>query len=216
LLAVLGTGPIRAEFVRGNLYGVFSKYKRLVTLSEFRFEAPPQQVGEALIFCENGEIIGALNATLHRRESGVRFSPRAGSFATPDIVANDEIRSIGPSELTVAYTVGSDIVRQVVQGFRTPTHEVVFPSLGVQCVDIPGGGAYIKDIEADSAAARARLRRGDIIRDIGGEPTNNQIEFAKVMNRQQVGSKVLIRITRGPFVQLKEVIVGQAKRFDED
>jgi S1-C subfamily serine protease len=217
LLAVLGTGPIRAEFVTDKLYGIVGKSRRFVTLSEFRFEAPPQLIGTALVFCENGELIGTLNGALRKRDRGYALQPGNAGYGgaeLPDIIGDG--RPIGPSELTVAYTVGPDIVRQVINGFRSPSHEVLFPSLGVLCIDVPGGGAMIREIERGSAAQRAHLRVGDVIKDISGTIIGDQVDFAKAMNRQEVGAKITIRITRGYAVQLIDAIVGQVPSYDKE
>lgn len=219
LLAVLKTGPIRAEFVSSHHYGVLGRSHRLVPLSEFRFEAPAETIGSALIFCENGEIIGALSATLRRREIPPAYGDgltqiRPGLNLPRNLDQHPLV--IGPSEMTVAYTVGPEVVRQVIEGFRTPSHEVSYPSLGVLCVDNIGGGAVIEKIQRGSAAAKAGLKVGDVIQDIGETYIRDQVAFAKVMFHQQIGSRVMIRISRGREVLLREVTIGRSLGHDKE
>ncbi len=64
LIAALPTGPIRMSFGSRHRLGVLNPSRRIVPLTEMRFEAAPQWVGGALIFSESGELIGSLNATL--------------------------------------------------------------------------------------------------------------------------------------------------------
>lgn len=217
VLAVLGTGPIRAQFVEERAFGVLSDSRRLVPLAELRFEAPAETIGTALIVCEDGEIVGALNATLRRPDTGTpslaqgltsQGLPPALARQLPGFNAKNQF---GPGEMTVAYTVGREVVRQVIEGFRSPDHAVAFPSLGVQCKDNVGGGAVVEVVTAGSAAQKAGIRVGDVIQDINGVNIRNNVSFAREMLRQQIGAKVTIRLSRGGLVQVRDVIVGKSE-----
>jgi len=216
LFAVLGAGPIRAEFVSDGFYGVLPKSRRLVPMCEFRFEAPAEAIGSAIIVCEDGELIGALNATLRKADTGNQQNLQFTSPLNQVQKLNTQqglraqLNNIGPGEMTVAYMVASDVVRQVLEGFKTSTHTVEFPSLGVLCTDTPGGGATIQKVLPRSAAEKADLRIGDVIHDIAGAPIENQIRFAKEMLRHNVGTKIVIRITRGSMIIVRDVVVGKA------
>lgn len=228
LLAVLGTGPIRAEFVDSNKYGVLAHSHRLVPICEFRFEAPAEALGGALIFCENGEIIGPLNATLRRQDTGLNnnvfgqgalsdrnaSAPRFPTLPNPNFL--QQAQAIGPSELTVAYTAGPSVVRRVINGFRSSSHVITFPSLGVMCLNNIGGGAVIQSVVRQSAADKAGLRPGDIIHDIGGSMIRNQVDFAQVMSVQEVGAHVVIRISRRGSILVRDVTIGRAPSDDND
>jgi len=216
LFAVLGGGPIRAEFVSDGFYGVLPKSRRLVPMCEFRFEAPVESIGSAIIVCEDGELIGALNATLRKQDSGLQQGLNQASPLNQIQRLNQQqgtrlqFNNIGPGEMTVAYMVASDVVRQVLDGFKTASHTVEFPSLGVLCTDTPGGGATIQKVLPGSAAEKVDLRVGDVIHDISGALIENQIRFAKEMLKHNVGSKITVRVSRGPMVIVREVIVGKA------
>jgi hypothetical protein len=223
LLAVLGTGPIRAQFVSEKTFGVLGNSRRLVPLAELRFEAPAEAVGAALIVCEDGEIVGTLNATLRRPDSnsqgGLAQGITGGGLA-PQLSRQlpgfnqQQQNAFGPGEMTVAYTVGRDVVRQVIEGFRSPSHQVAFPSLGVLCRDNIGGGALVEVVQPDSAAQRAGIRVGDIILDIAGIQIRNQVDFAKAMNSQRAGAKITIRTSRGNAVQVRDVLIGRVEDQD--
>jgi S1-C subfamily serine protease len=210
LLAVLASGPIRAELVAGGRYGVMKPSRRLVPLSEFRFEAPAEEVGTALVFAESGRLLGALSATLSASDANV--GPRGGAgnlLDTSDRVVFSN-QKYGPSRLTVAYTAGEQVMKRVLDGFRSESHQVIYPTLGVMCVDSIDGGAIVNQVVKGSPAAEVGFRIGDIILDIGGHQIRNQVDFARVMLDQEVGQKVTIRIKRGPRVLLVEPTVAKS------
>lgn len=212
LLAILGTGPIRAEFVQSGLPGVLEQNRRFVPLTEFRFEAPEEAVGTAIVVSESGEFLGALNATLRSKDSATQSLARglAGGPGNPltGLPKVAGVNRVGPMPMTVAYTVGSEVVRRVLDGFLSPSREVVYPTLGVMCTDSIGGGALIQVVQPNTAASRADLRAGDVLQDIGGNLIQNQLDFARVMLSREVGKKVTIRLRRGDMILIKDVIVG--------
>jgi putative serine protease PepD len=215
LLAVLSTGPIRAEFVSSDRMGVVKQAQRMVPLTEFRFEAPAEAVGTALVFSENGEFLGALHATLGRPETAANTlgNTLSGGNTVGDLLNRlPGVRGaqIGPSELTVAYTAGPDLVRRALAGFRSDSREVDYPSLGVFVRDNPGGGALVQQVTPDSAAAKAGVRPGDVIVDIGGNLIRSQVDFARVMVNQNVGAKITIRVRRGQQLHLLDAVVHKA------
>ncbi len=209
LLAVLPNGPIRAEYVSSHRFGVVKPSNRMVPLSEFRFEAPATEVGTALVFAENGDFLGALSATLGKPQDvgttglGNGISDNRNIFRTKP--------PIGPSELTVAYTTGAQLIRRVLKGFRSESHEVEYPSLGVMCNDAIGGGAQVQRVLPDSPASQAGVRFGDVILDIAGHVIRNQVDFAKVMLDQEVGKKIVVRIRRGSQMLLMTAVVAKAE-----
>jgi S1-C subfamily serine protease len=205
ILAVLANGPIRAEFVDGNRVGVIKPSRRLIPLSEFRFEAPALEVGTALVFSEQGELIGALHATL----TPVDTDSLAQSL-TDRSIQNLVQPKIGPSDMTVAYTAGMQLIRRTLRGFLSPSHQVQYPSLGVMCIDAIGGGALIQTVKPDSPAAKAGLKVGDIMEDISGHNIRNQVDFAKAMLDQDVGAKIVIRIKRGEAALLIDAVLAKA------
>ncbi|AIE87736.1 serine protease [Fimbriimonas ginsengisoli Gsoil 348] len=219
LLAILGTGPIRAQCVSTRHYGVIGKARRFVPLTEFRFEAPAELIGAALVVCEDGEIVGSLNATLRRQENQTQQGLGQQAFVSqekiPPVLRGlpglAQQSTYGPGELTVAYTVGSEVVRQVINGFLSPDHKVNLPSLGLICKDNIGGGAIVEFVAPGSSADRAGIRVGDIIQDIAGQTIRDQVTFARVMLNQRVGAKIAIRTSRGNIVQIRDAVVGRAE-----
>ena len=209
LFAVLSTGPIPADHVPTRRYGVLGSTKRGVPLSEIRFEAPAVQFGTGLLLTESGELFGTVKAALARTDA-VTGNLRGGG-ATP-IIQRHNLSAYGPSALTVAYAVGPQVVRRVIDGFLSPSREVVFPAIGIFCVDAVGGGALIHSVTQGSPAAAAGIQASDILLDLGGSSIRDQLDFARVMLRQEVGRKVPVRLRRGGLIQVRDVVIGRAEQ----
>ena len=225
LIAVLPSGPFRMTYGGHNKLGVLKSSRRIVPLTEVRFEAAQQLVGGALIFSETGEIVGSLNATLGRVEDnsqqrnfngggvGGRPTDNLGqqlpSKQQVDLQSR-QYTSPGPSEMTVAYTVNAEFVRHVLDGFLSPSHEVDFAILGVFCTDAIGGGALIQQVTPESPAAKVGLQGGDVIVNINSSPVQDQLAFASVMLQQKVGKRIPVLVQRGSRKFLVDVIPGKA------
>ncbi len=224
LIAALPTGPIRLAYGTRHKLGVMNTTRRLVPLTEMRFEAIPELVGGALIFSETGELIGSLNATLVGQDSGMQrsanvFGGRGGAGSGQGWTLNNnnggfgqganqaigqggpgraQYNNAGPNEMTVAYTVSTDFVRHVVDGFLSPSHKPEFAVLGIFCIDAVGGGALIQQVTPGLPADKAGIRAGDVLLNIGGTTIDDQITFAKVMLQKKVGQPFSIIVQRGP------------------
>jgi hypothetical protein len=64
LFVALPTGPIRAEFVRSDKIGVVTSSHRMFLMNEVKFEAPESVVAGGIVLTQNGELVGAVSATL--------------------------------------------------------------------------------------------------------------------------------------------------------
>ncbi len=228
LLAVLPTGPIRAAFISKSRYGILKPSRRVVPLTEMRFEASSQQVGGALVFRENGELIGTINATLDRPDTfsgnfgqggqgfGVQqnFGAGGGGQSNPGGGPNRitiQNSGQGPAEMTVAYSVGTEIIKHTLYGFLSPNHEAEYAALGIFCTDAIGGGAQIQKVTPGSPAAKSKLRPGDILMNIGFQEITDQVAFATAMLRQKVGEKITLVIKRGRASLLVDIVPVKAQ-----
>jgi hypothetical protein len=123
VLVVLPTSPVRGELVASNRMAVLSSSHRMFPVGEVRFEKTLETVGGALVFDDEGHLVGLLNATLDSEEplqtqrvkasqsDAVNKSMLAGASQYPNV------QRAGPADMTIGYTVGSDILRRVVWGF---------------------------------------------------------------------------------------------------
>ena len=217
LFAVLPDGPIRAELSAGGKLGVLNPSRRVLSLSEVRFEDPSQVVGGALIFTQSGEFMGALNATLQSSQQATKSGfdnilPGAGGSAkaeAADIAKRAVSQRYGPAGLTVAYTAGPDALRRVIDGFRSPSRQVAHPALGVFCRDAGGEGALVDSITPGSPAFASGLLQGDIIVEMAGVPISNQMDYARELLRQTVGERIELKYRRGGVLFRLTLIVGK-------
>lgn len=237
LIAVLPNGPLRMGYGSRHKLGVLNNpTRRLVPLTEIRFEATPESVGGALIFSASGDLIGSLNATLVgpdstiRNVSGNNIAPGGGGFGGArggpggnqgvgnfgqasqigNSMRGGQYGNVGPNEMTVAYTVSPDFVKHVLEGFLSPAHSAEFAVLGIFCTDAIGGGAQIQSVTPGSPASKAGLHPGDVLLNIASNPIQDQMAFAAVMLQQKVGKKISLVVQRGPGKLLIDVVPARA------
>lgn len=214
LFAVLATGPMRAEFYRGDVLGVVNPSRRVLGLSEIRFEAPSQKVGGALVFTQSGQFLGALNATLEPQKdqnmiSRALESVRSGAGTDPAQIVKKLKTQLGPGELTIAYTVGADALKRVVEGFRSPSRQVSHPSLGIYCLDSSGRGALVVRVDEGSPGALGGVRPNDLITEMAGVRIESNVDYARTLLRQEVGAKIQLTVVRGGLETYLWVTVGK-------
>lgn len=217
VLLVTGKSVVRGEVSQSNLVGVVAPSRRGVTLSEIRFEDPGTQYGGGLLFSLDGKLVGVLGASLDAESSKERSMPPTvaglsggggtvfGAFSS-DSAQN---KSYGPGSLTVGYSVTSDVIARVVEGFLSPSKQVGHPALGIMCQDSRSGGAYIVSVTAGGPAQQAGLRPGDVILEIAGAKVQNQLEYTRVLVRQSVGEKIPVKVRRGDAEIDLIVLVGK-------
>lgn len=165
LLAVLSTGPVRADIGQPNIVGTSAATNQSVLLNEIRFAAPPQLLTGALLFDDRGNLVGVLGATLPKatakpldtikfpiNNAGAALGPSQPNPAQPIGVGRGGSGGVaggfgggglgvggfklGPADLNVAYAVSPMLLDRVVTGFLSPTHEVLHPALGAVCADV--------------------------------------------------------------------------------
>lgn len=204
LLAVLGDGPVRAELTSVDRVGIVNPSRRVMSFSEIKFESPLQRVGGGLVFDLQGRLVGVINATLadsqalpSTPDSVSALAPVAPRVPSGRLPGNLQVRNFGPAGLTVAYSIGPNVIERVVEGFRSPERRVNHPRIGVNVIDAPDGGALILEVLPGSMAEKAGLRAGDVIGSIAGSKVSNQIVFARVMMDQRIGATVEIVYRRG-------------------
>jgi S1-C subfamily serine protease len=212
LFAVLPTGPIRAEFHAADRVGVINPSRRALNLSEIRFESAPENVGGALVFTQGGDFLGALNATLEAADKDnftLKFQDLGGGGGGVNPLPKMQQTRMGPATLTVAYTVGADALRRVVDGFRSPSHEVFHPSIGMYCRDNNGRGALVDTVKPGSPAALAGIQPGDVVENLDGTVIRDQVDYARVLLRQNVGNVIQLQVRRGPVLRTVLITVGK-------
>ena len=232
VVALIPSGLIRAEFSSADRFGIVGENRRLIPLSEIRLESPADQIGGALVFTMNSELVGVIGASLRQTDkintstqqransqqgggfngiSGVagNVSLNGGRNSTDTKSLGQGFQAFGPTSLTIAYVAGQSVMDRVITGFTSSSREVTHPTIGLFCRDSIKGGALIDHIIPNSPADKAGIRAGDIIFELGGMPVRNQLDFAKAMIVQVTGKVVTIKIIRDKELLNVSVTIGK-------
>ena len=92
------------------------------------------------------------------------------------------------------------------QSLSQPATQVELPGLSP---DLSQDGVVITFVQSGSPAEQAGLQRGDIILSVAGEQVNGREMLRQVVNRQVVGSQVLLAVLHGD--ELRNVVVTLAQ-----
>lgn len=213
VIVVLPSGPVPGQLVSSGKMGVISSSRRAFPLSEVRFEANSQSVAGALVFDQQGQLVGLLNATLEAEEPANRVRVPLTHGSGADMAQKFQVtKGYGPADLTTGYTVGVGILRRVIVGFRSDNHKVQHPAIGVFCKDAPGAGALIQTVKDGSPAEKAGIQAGDIIIKMDDRPIKDQIDFARVIETKEVGDTLTITVSRGGAPMTFKISVGTIQR----
>lgn len=218
LLAITPTGPIRAERSK-ETFGVVNPSQRVMPLSEVLLENNLPTLGGSLLFDLNGQLAGALNASLgmsrdqQSRAGNNRVGGPGGAGGGgfgPDTISKSSVNQYGPGILTAAYTIGPKVLKRVVAGFLSEDRVVKHPAIGVFCRDaVPQGqGALIDRVTEDSPADKAGLQKGDVIMSMNNQAVKSLIDFSRVIANQEIGDTIRIWVRRGSLTQVISVTVG--------
>jgi putative serine protease PepD len=74
--------------------------------------------------------------------------------------------------------------------------KVSHAALGVSVTEAEGGGALVSSVTANSAAAKAGIQQGDVIKSVNGKAINDSDDLVGVVQAASVGDKVTIVFTR--------------------
>lgn len=199
LIAVAAEGPIRAQVAGKGILGMLAN-QRVTRLTAIEFEVPDSRFAGALLFSMRGELVGSIAATLRSESVSNQVQRMALGNAAP--------RGFGPAPIAVGYAVSPAVVERVVDGFRSPTHRVRHPKIGVFCKDHPQGGALVQSVEPGSPGALAGIKPGDIIAEIDGTAIRNQLDVAAVVFDTEVGQIIRVTYRRGQTQTIASIRVG--------
>ena len=192
--------PVMAEVTGRLRAGVLDGINRLVPINEIRYEqvANPSSI---LFFSGNelhGGLVSILSQTISIQNSSVNSQADiAGGAPTNSLgFTNNQFQSYGPAGLTVGYLLGPDIMRRVIEGFRSPARKVVYPYFGAVCRNALSGGAEIVEVTPNSPASQSGLREGDILVKVGRYAIRNQFDFSAVIWKFRPGEKVSVGYQR--------------------
>ncbi|MCA2213451.1 S1C family serine protease [Jidongwangia harbinensis] len=101
----------------------------------------------------------------------------------------------GSGNIGVGFAIPSNRAKQVA-GDLIAGRKVSHPALGVKVAEVEGGGALIREVTPDSAAAKAGLQQGDVVTAINGKPVNGSDDLIGVVQTGKVGDRVTVQFKR--------------------
>jgi putative serine protease PepD len=95
----------------------------------------------------------------------------------------------------LGFAIPSNKAKQVAEDLMAGK-KVSHPALGVSVTEAEGGGALVSAVTANSAAAKAGLQQGDVIKSVNGKAVNDSDDLVGIIQGANVGDKVTIVFTR--------------------
>jgi S1-C subfamily serine protease len=161
----------------------------------------------------NGATIPSMiqtSAAINPGNSGGALADIEGRvIGVPTLAARDP--SFGGAAPGIGFAIPSNLVRdiasQLVQHGKVVNSHRAY--LGVRVGDTNGAGVYVGDVEPGTPAAKAGIRRGDVILSVTGKPTPTTDVLSAVLAslrpgktvavvvRHQDGNKETLRVTLG-------------------
>ncbi len=179
-------GHAKVQPVRVVSRRLFAGYWEYL-LEDAIFTAPPhQEFGGAALLNEDGALVGI------------------GSLVVSDSVAQE----FSPGNMFVPTERLSPILADLIAKGRAPGP--AHPWLGLYCQEV-AGRLQVRRVAADSPAAQADVRSGDVILAVGGEAIDSLASFYQaVWARGSAGIQVPITLLRAP--EITEVVLSSIDR----
>jgi len=122
-----------------------------------------------------------------------------------DLHAGDldvEVREHGPAFVTVVHAARSFIGVRLLD---------LTPELRELYTGSKDSGVLVSFVEADSPAAKAGIRVGDVIVKVGGESVSRSPEISRAVRNKEPGQKVTLEVRRDKTARTIEVAVAERK-----
>ena len=121
---------------------------------------------------------------------------------------------IGPSggNVGIGFAVPSVMAHAVMEQL-IKFGEVRRGRLGIAMQDVSGGeGATVTDVIADSPAAQAGLRKGDVVTGLNGRPVRGAAELRARLGGVPIGESVTLAVPRGSETQAIKARIGELEK----
>ena len=119
------------------------------------------------------------------------------------IGVNSQIATAGSSgNVGVGFAVPSNTVRQVVPALeRGQTVKHAWLGVETSAPTTSTSGAEVQNVVPGGPAEQAKLRSGDVITKIDGQPVRSPNDVSAVINQKQPGDKVVVQVERNGLTQ---------------
>ena len=121
---------------------------------------------------------------------------------------------IGPSggNVGIGFAVPAVMARAVMDQLAR-YGEVRRGRLGIAMQDVAGSeGAIVTDVQADSPAAQAGLRKGDVVSGLNGRPVRGAAELRARLSVVPVGETISLSVQRGSDKQTLKATIGELEK----
>jgi len=128
--------------------------------------------------------------------------------------------AIGAGAENIGFSIPINVAKPVLEDFAKHGR-IIRPFLGVEYIMISKElaalrrlpeGAFIKRVAAETPAARAGLKAGDIIVRMGGEDVSERNTLARVIQKRKVGERVELVVDRGGEEVILSAVLAESKR----
>jgi putative serine protease PepD len=131
------------------------------------------------------------DAAINHGNSGGPLLNTAGAV----VGVNSQIRSESGDNAGIGFAIPSSTVRSVVTQLIS-TGKAQHAFLGVT-IDSTASNALIADVRGGTPAAKAGLKKGDVVTSLGGHQISSPDELASIINSYKPGDSVKITYERG-------------------
>lgn len=209
LLAASASGPVAGQLTNQRRPGILDK-TQFVPFYEIRLESTTDLLGGAVVFTQTGDLVGILSATqgAELKMPGNGLQPTITAGGTAPAAYQKSLNNYGPQGLTVGYVLGPRVLRRVIDGFASPSHQVKHPYIGVEFRELVKGRVTLTTVTADAPAFRAGLRAGDAIIKIGDVAVQSSVHLASMLFEAKPGETLSVTIERNGDRSVIAVPVG--------
>lgn len=222
MLAVLATGPVRAELGTTGVVGVDDASKRSVPMNMIKIEDNGTAVGGGLVFSGAGKFVGAFAATLPVTQNSnmnafnLDLNQRSGApkstLQSPNSIGNSQSQqrqNLGPQSVIVGYSPTWEVMNKAVTGFLSPDHKAEYGLLGIYVKENAFHEMEIVDVFANSPAVLAGVHKGDQLVSVDGTRIRTQLDFARALYRLTPDASIQLIVRRGTVLMPLTIKVGR-------
>ncbi|GIE93985.1 S1C family serine protease [Paractinoplanes rishiriensis] len=101
----------------------------------------------------------------------------------------------GSGNIGLGFAIPSDKAKLVAEDLMAG-RKVSHPALGVSVTDAENGGALVKSVTPESAAAKAGLQQGDVVTQVDGKAIDGSNDLVAAVQQGKVGQQMTLDYTR--------------------
>ncbi|MFC4067651.1 S1C family serine protease [Actinoplanes subglobosus] len=125
---------------------------------------------------------------------------------------NSAIATSGSStgNIGLGFAIPSNKAKQVAESLMQGK-KVSHPALGVSVTNAENGGAAVSAVVDNSAAAKAKLQRGDVVTKVDGKPIDDSDDLVAAVQAGTVGQQMTLTFTRNGAEQTVTVTLQESE-----